>query len=87
MNLNEQIHRDLRKYLRQKLKRAVDDHIDICETMELGAANIAAGLADTLLQLVVGYFIFLELTPQEFGQLCHDSFKEFQDRRQAKDED
>jgi hypothetical protein len=81
----EQIHRDLKKFLRQKFTRAIQDHIELCEDVELDGSRIAEGLADSLLHLVSGYFMMLNLTPQQFGQICHDAYKELQDERREKE--
>jgi hypothetical protein len=80
----DQIHRDLRKFLKQKFKRAIQDHVETCEAVDIEGPDIASGLADTLIHLVVSYFMMLDLKPQQFGQLMHDAYKELQDeKRQA----
>lgn len=84
--MTDQIHKDLRKHLRQKIKRAIHDHIDICHSVDIKGTDTAAGLADVLLQMTASYFLFLDLTPQQFGQLCHDSYQELQEERKREGE-
>lgn len=83
--MKDQIHKDLRKFLRQKFKRAIQDHIERCEEVEIEGTDIASGLADTLLHLVCGYFMMLDLKPQQFGQLCHDAYKELQEDKKEQE--
>jgi hypothetical protein len=81
----DQIHRDLKKHLRSKLKRALKDHVEICETMDIPGGDVAIGLAEILLHVVVSYFLHLGLQPQQFGQICHDAYKEFQENEQERE--
>ena len=78
MSLTEQIHFDLRKNLHAKIRRAISDHISLCNTVEIPDADAAAGLGDVLIHLTVCYFVDLDMSPQEFAKFCIQNYRERQ---------
>lgn len=74
----QQIHFDLRRNLHAKIRRAVSDHLQLCEVAEISGADAAAGLGDVLMHLAACFFVDLDFSPQEFAKL---SIKVFKDRQ------
>jgi hypothetical protein len=77
----EQIHFDLRKNLHAKIRRAVSDHLQLCEIAEIRGTDAAAGIGDVLIHLCSSFFSDLELSPQEFAKLCLQNYREVQKER------